>query len=82
MAAGAIWPASMAASRAIISLTRIMMDEMQVLKCQRPLKSSSILAIVWCSTRNRSRAGPLIWPAAGVLVPASRTVAAYLDAMR
>src|SRR5665213_893391 len=42
-----ISPESMAASCALISLTRIMMAAMEVLKCQRPPKSSVILAMAW-----------------------------------
>src|SRR5580704_8145901 len=52
--AGETSPASIAASFAIISFTRIMIDEIDVLKCQRPSKSCVIFAIVWCSLRNNA----------------------------
>ena len=45
-------PASIGGSAAATSLTRIIIAAMQVLKCQRPLKSAVILAMVWCSVRN------------------------------
>ena len=51
------------ASAARISFTRIMIAAMQVLKCQRPLKSSVIFAMVWWSVRRSlASAGELVFP--------------------
>ena len=55
-------PAASCASAACISFTSSIIAATQVLKCQRPSKSSVILAIVWCSLRSsfscRRRSAP------------------------